>query len=494
MPSDSPVVSATTTLAGTVGFDTSGGKTGVTEDANSNPAVNLAITCTLAGTPSVTGFDIYRSQSAGDLGGSPVQTVAATVEVEQTPSGPVTVATATWADGNVSNNQWYFYTAYVAGSVPEDYPTMANQLAVETPTPPPASAAVVDVMDVSCADQGLPDNYCVCYATSAYFGQTYWPTAYTTFQTQTSLAPITAIGSTDYATAMSKLASGPDTDYEVDLVGLAGTTPAYLTGTCPSFEIDIPSPNIQVPFCALADAAPTSQPAAQPSSPTATGWIDPQVDLVIVVDTSAKGPWAGDARDIWDAYKTTHPGVEVDPATTADQVGQLIAAASARLGRKVNVLIAGHGSIESGPRITGTAENNDPLLPDPGWCTADNLMESDQNIIKAAVARLTDANGNGVGLGKAKNCIGSLIFAGCCVAKEGKMQDYLSAVRTALGIGTIFAPKVLVDFYYERQGTAIFPSPKIVRDSLGFVIRTIPAPEDWYYSDDGTTVTGKNQQ
>jgi hypothetical protein len=121
-------------------------------------------------------------------------------------------------------------------------------------------------------------------------------------------------------------------------------------------------------------------------------------------------------------------------------------------------------------------------------------MESDQNIIKAAVARLTDANGNGVGLGKAKNCIGSLIFAGCCVAKEGKMQDYLSAVRTALGIGTIFAPKVLVDFYYERQGTAIFPSPKIVRDSLGFVIRTIPAPEDWYYSDDGTTVTGKNQQ
>jgi hypothetical protein len=58
------------------------------------------------------------SATPGDLGGEPIAT---------------DIAAGQWNDTNVSNNQWYFYSIYATGSVPEDYPT--NQTPVQTPTP-----------------------------------------------------------------------------------------------------------------------------------------------------------------------------------------------------------------------------------------------------------------------------------------------------------------------------------------------------------------------
>jgi hypothetical protein len=246
MPADNPGVCATTTLAGTVGI------VSVTEAGNT-PTVNLTLADqSLTGGPTITSFDVYRSDSPGELGsGTPIAT--------NVPAGP-------WSDPTTTvNNQWYYYSIYAAGSVPEGNPT--SQTPVETPTAPPVSAAVLEVTDVP-PDGNNGERYFIGYACSESFGQPYWPApgilgtdGWTTFQTQSSLAPVTEIGRQAYATIMQKLASGPDTDYEVDLTSLAGTTPVYLTGTCGyTYTGGSPVPTVYAASVAAPDT-PTTAPA-----------------------------------------------------------------------------------------------------------------------------------------------------------------------------------------------------------------------------------------
>jgi hypothetical protein len=242
------------------------------------------------------------------------------------------------------------------------------------------------------------------------------------------------------------------------------------------------------------------------------------VDLVIILDScTVDGEGAKTDKAEWRAYEDTHTNTKVLTATSADQVGQMIADRSHALAvdgvdKKINVLIVGHGNSIDGPMITsnGTTPTGPiagtPLLPtidlDPDTLVlAKEKQEIITDEIKTAVATATakDANGNPTGLGKASGHVNTLIFDSCWAAKGPYMQQYYSALRVALGATTIFVPKSFVQTFKGHKAATFRPVGNLIVDPLtgkGVIdpVTNAPkrelAPADWYWEDDSGTITG----
>jgi hypothetical protein len=148
----------------------------------------------------------------------------------------------------LTNNQWYYYSIYAAGSVPEDNPT--NQTPVETPTPPPPMGAVVAVHAIyepGFVAPGMPgDEYLIgCQLPPPTFGQTYWPAAYRQATYTTSIAGggegtetgpaegwvFQSIDQGTYESIQSAISDGqPDTSYSITVSSAeGGSSTTYLT-------------------------------------------------------------------------------------------------------------------------------------------------------------------------------------------------------------------------------------------------------------------------